>query len=29
MHFEGVVARWLKSAERRIRLVHWYEFCSI
>jgi hypothetical protein len=28
MHFEGPVAHWLQSVERRVRIVTWSELCS-
>lgn len=28
MHLEGLATRWLQSAERRLKDVHWEEFCQ-
>lgn len=28
MHFEGLAARWLQSAERRLKTATWAMFCG-
>jgi hypothetical protein len=29
MHFDGVVARWLQSNERRLKQIGWEELCAM